>query len=251
MIDLHTHILPGIDDGAASSSVSFRQMEILLSQGVDTVVLTSHYYGRKRSPEQYLEARNEAFEKIKEGIPAGMKTVLGAEVHFTKQTAASNESLASLSIGDTRYILTELPFNSDWDKGLWNRLEDFISDTDRVPVIAHVERYEEARKKPACVSMFKDMGCLLQVNTSSFTDSETRNFVFALLKHGLIDCLGTDTHNTEDRAPDYAAAKAVIEGAGCEENFARIQETMRLVLDDRQVPRREFKPVKKFLGKYY
>lgn len=57
MIDLHTHILPGIDDGAADEGVSAEQLESLAAQGVDKVVFTSHYYGRKRSPRQFLEAR--------------------------------------------------------------------------------------------------------------------------------------------------------------------------------------------------
>ena len=118
MIDLHTHILPGIDDGAADEGVSAEQLESLAAQGVDKVVFTSHYYGRKRSPRQFLEARAAAFERIKGSVPRGTEACLGAEVHFSLQTAASNEALCSLAIGDTRYMLTELPFASDWNRGL-------------------------------------------------------------------------------------------------------------------------------------
>lgn len=251
MIDLHTHILPAIDDGAADETVSAAQLESLAAQGVDTAVSTSHYYGRKKSPEQFLELRAVAFEKIRGLVPSGMDVRLGAEVHFTKQTAASNESLCPLAIEGTRYILTELPFTSDWDKGLWRRLGEFISDTDYVPVIAHVERYDEVRKNPALLSELKDMGCLLQVNTSAFLNDGSKGFAFALLKHGLVDCLGTDTHNMEDRAPDYAAAKAAVEGAGFAEKFGRIQDNMRRILEDRPVKCERTKPVKRFFGRYY
>lgn len=150
MTDLHTHILPGIDDGAIDEGVSSEQMKSLLEQGVDKVVFTSHYYGRKRSPKQFLEARADAFGRIKDLIPEGMETYLGAEVHFAAEMAASDESICAMAIGDTRYILAELPFATDWNKGLWRRLEDFISSTDYIPVIAHVERYDEARKSPRC-----------------------------------------------------------------------------------------------------
>ena len=126
MTDLHTHILPGIDDGAIDEGVSSEQMKSLLEQGVDKVVFTSHYYGRKRSPKQFLEARADAFRRIKDLIPEGMETYLGAEVHFAAEMAASDESICSMAIGDTRYILAELPFTTAWNKGLWRRLEDFI-----------------------------------------------------------------------------------------------------------------------------
>ena len=123
MTDLHTHILPGIDDGAIDEGVSSEQMKSLLEQGVDKVVFTSHYYGRKRSPKQFLEARADAFGRIKDLIPEGMETYLGAEVHFAAEMAASDESICAMAIGDTRYILAELPFATDWNKGLYDRFE--------------------------------------------------------------------------------------------------------------------------------
>ena len=187
MIDLHTHILPGIDDGAEDEEVSAKLLDALVSQGVSKIVFTSHYYGRKRSPRQYLEARAAAFAQIKNLIPADVEIFLGAEVHFTKQMAAANDSLCSLAIGDTRYILLELPFNAPWDRGLWNRLGDFISDTDYIPVIAHVERYKEVWKKPVLLSVLKDMGCLLQVNTGAFLDGDSKKLALALLGHHLVD----------------------------------------------------------------
>lgn len=251
MIDLHTHILPGIDDGAADEGVSAEQLESLAAQGVDKVVFTSHYYGRKRSPRQFLEARAAAFEQIKGSVPRGTEACLGAEVHFSLQTAASNEALCSLAIGDTRYMLTELPFASDWNRGLWRRLEDFIADTDYVPVIAHVERYDEARKKPALLSELVEMGCLLQVNTRAFLEKSTKGMAFALLDHGLVHCLGTDTHNLDDRAPVYAEAKEAIEEAGFGDRFERIQENMAALLEDERIKAERAKPVRRFLTRYY
>lgn len=251
MTDLHTHILPGIDDGAIDEGVSSEQMKSLLEQGVDKVVFTSHYYGRKRSPKQFLEARADALCRIKDLIPEGMETYLGAEVHFAAEMAASDESICSMAIGNTRYILAELPFTTAWNKGLWRRLEDFISSTDYIPVIAHVERYDEARKKPALLSELVDMGCLLQVNTQAFLKKEDSAMAFALLEHGLVHCLGTDTHNMRERAPKYAAAKEAIEEAGFYDRFERIQENMLLLLEDKPIKTEKSKPVKKFFKLYY
>jgi protein-tyrosine phosphatase len=124
-------------------------------------------------------------------------------------------------------------------------------DTDCVPIIAHVERYPEVIRHPALLSELTDMGCLLQVNTSSFLDKSTKGFVFALLKHGWVHCLGTDTHNMAERAPDYAAAKKAIEEAGYGDRFEQIQETMQAVWDNRSVKIAQAKPVKKFFGIYH
>lgn len=74
---------------------------------------------------------------------------------------------------------------------------------------------------------------------------------FALLKHGLVDCLGTDTHNPGERAPDYAAAKQAIEREGYGAKFEEIQEKMHDILDDKLVRTGEGKPLKKFFGVYY
>lgn len=251
MTDLHTHILPGIDDGAADADISEKQLSALASQGVSAVAATSHYYGQTRSPRQFLELRAQAFDRIRCIIPAGMEIYLGAEVHFTGQLPVTNEKLCALSIGKTRYILVEFPFKSDWDRSLWSRLKDFISETDYVPVIAHVERYEEVRKNPAILSELKYLGCLLQVNTSAFSEASEKGLAFALLKHGLIDCLGTDTHNMEKRAPDYTVAAAAIKAAGAADRFERIQDNMRRILRDDFVSVEEAKPVKKIFGKYF
>lgn len=250
MIDLHTHILPGIDDGAANAEVSAAQLQSLKEQGVDKVVFTSHYYGRKRSPEQFLEARAEAFDKIRAAVPQGTEVYLGAEVHFTAQMAVSDEALCSMTIENTRYLLIELPFLTDWDSGLMRRIADFISETDRVPVVAHVERYSEVQKRPALLSELSGLGCLLQMNASAFLEKD-HSLAFSALRHGYVDCFGTDTHNMTDRAPRYAEAKAAIEKEGLSEEFARMQENMRLILRDESVSVHRGKPVKKFLGRYY
>ena len=250
MIDLHTHILPAIDDGAENKEVAAGQMQCLWEQGVHSVVVPPHYYGRKRSPIQFMEARAAAFDSIKDCIPEGMEVFLGAEVHFAAQMAASDESVCSMAIGDTRYLLIELPFTTAWDSALWNRLRDFIANTEYVPVVAHVERYSEVRRKPSLLAALSDLGCLLQMNTDAFTGEE-KGFAFSALRRGYVDCLGTDTHNMEERAPRYAEARAAIEEAGFSERFGRIQENMRLILEDKPVrPERE-KPVKKFFGRYY
>ncbi len=251
MIDIHTHILPGIDDGAKKGEQSKEMLLSELSQGVKTVVLTPHYYGRQRSPEQFLERRAKAFANLKEYLPDGLEMRLGAEIYFSGVNTAPHEELCKLCIQGTKYVLFEFPFNEKWTSALWERLAEFIRETDYTPIIAHVERYMETIKQPQLLRRLADMGCLMQVNTTAFLDRRSRSFAFALLKHGWVHCLGSDAHDTQYRACDYATAKAAIEKAGCYQAFETAQENMRRILSGERVYPQAGTRLKKFLGFYY
>lgn len=250
MIDLHTHILPHMDDGAKNSATALEMLDMEIAQGVDTVVFTSHYYGKNRSPEKFLETRKMMYEHIKDRIPANVQTRLAAEVHFTGINPIENDAMCSLAIEGTEYVLVEFPFTTAWTKSLLDKLSQFVYDTGYTPIIAHVERYREARKNPSIIRDLVNMGCLLQVNTGSFLQKEDKNFAFALLKHGLVHCLGTDAHDVENRVPDYIDAKKVLEEKGFATDFERIQENMRLILENEKIDIPECRPMKKILGFY-
>ena len=261
MIDLHTHILPHFDDGAKNTDMSAAMLKAEAGQGVDTVVLTSHYYGKKRSPSEYIEKRDELFEHIKPRIPTGMKVLLGAEVHFSGVNLADYEDLAKLSIQTldypereegtkpVRYILIEFPFTSVWTKSLLDKLYEFISETGCVPIIAHTERYPEILKKPALITELIQMGCLIQVNANSFLNKQERKLALAILKHGYMHCVGTDAHDMMQRPPDWSVQEFFYK-SGYTEQWRRSQEIMRKVITGQHVCVEAGKPIKKFMGIY-
>jgi protein-tyrosine phosphatase len=223
------------------------------AQGVDTVVLTPHFYGKRHNPAEFLLRRNASYQRLlarMQETQTQMNVRLGAEVHFTGINPIENDAMCSLAIEGTEYVLVEFPFTTVWTSSLTERISQFIYDTDYTPIIAHVERYREVQKKPSILSELVDMGCLLQVNTTSFLNKTEKKFAFALLKHGLVHCLGTDAHDAEYRAPDYAQAKQALEEAGYGADFERIHENMRLVLDNQRILPTEYRPLKKILGFY-
>ncbi|MBQ8320654.1 MAG: hypothetical protein IJX81_07245 [Clostridia bacterium] len=250
MIDFHTHALPGIDDGARDREMTKAMLEEAKRQGVKTVLLTSHYYGKRRSPASFLEKRVEAYEKLRSVAPEDMEFRLAAEVHFTGDSVVSYEDICRLRIEGTRYVLFEFSFTSAWLKNLPEKVADFIAETGYVPVIAHAERYTEFVKNPKLLFEFVSMGCLIQVNSDAFLEKGTKQMAFAMLRHGLVHCIGSDMHNVDDRPPNLAAAKAAFEEAGEKEAFERLQENMRLILADQPVPVHAT-PMKKILGKYF
>lgn len=249
MIDMHTHILPHIDDGAKDSTMSAFMLKKEVKEGVKTVVLTSHYYGRKHGPARFLERRASAFERIKDKIPEGLEVRLGAEVHFTGVNVAEHDELCKLAIDGTKYILIEFPFTEKWTYELLDRLAEFIGETGYTPIIAHVERYREVQKRLAYITELIEMGCLIQVNTSAFLDKKDKKLAYALLKNGMVHCIGTDTHDLESRAPNYAEAYEAVKKAGFEGEWSTIQENMQKILADEEVQVTPPKLLKKFFGK--
>ncbi len=250
MIDMHTHILPCIDDGAKDEEMAKQIVESVYTQGVRSVVFTPHYYG-KLSTNEFLQKREEAFCSIKESIPEDLKTYMGAEVHFAGANLFQFEALGKLRIENTRYILIELPFLEKWSQSLLAKLSDFMDETDCTPIIAHVGRYREVRKNPANVSELIKMGCLIQVNAVAFLEKRDKRFAFALLKKGLVHCLGSDAHDTQLRACRYEQAKTEIEKAGFGAQLEKIHENMIRILDNKMVRTPKIRTVKKFFGIYY
>ncbi len=249
MVDIHTHILPRMDDGAKDVETSVAMLNRAEEDGVRTLVLTPHYYG-KRSPSSFLEKRAEAFARLREAYGGGIELRLGAEVHFTGLNMPDFEELCSLAIEGTKYILIEFPFTSAWRKSLLESLSDFIYETGYVPIIAHAERYLEIRKRPAIVSELVQMGCLIQVNAQSFLDKRERGLALALLKHGFAHCFGSDAHDTENRVPNLAAVKTELQKLGYGEEWTRAQTIAEEVLRGGQVCVEPGKPIKKFFGNY-
>ena len=220
-----------------------------LAQGVDTVLCTPHYYG-KRSPEKFLSQRDGMYQRLRTRIPDGITVRLGAEVHFTGINVPDHEQLCKLAIDGTKYILLEFPFVEKWTNRLLPALADFVYDTGYTPVIAHVERYREVLKKPAIVSQLIDMGCLIQVNARAFLEKREKKFAFALLKHGFVHCIGSDAHDLERRTVDLLGAKKVVEAAGYINAWERAQSIMQMILRDEEVRVSLGEPIKKSFGGY-
>ena len=250
MIDIHTHILPGLDDGAQDSQISCAMLRAEVAQGIHTIVFTPHYYGRI-SPAQFIQKRQNALGQLQELLPEGITVRLGAEVYFTGVNVPDFDGLCSLAIEGTKYILIEFPFMLSWTSELLEKLSDFINDTGYTPIIAHVERYHEVMKNPALVTEFIQMGCLIQVNARAFFSKYERKFAFALLKHGLVHCIASDAHDIALRAPDMEQAKQAIEKAGYGNAWKQTQECMRSILADEKIICHATKKLKKLWGNYF
>ncbi len=205
MTDFHTHILPGIDDGAKDAEMALAMLQMEAEQGIDTVVLTPHFYADRESPEQFLKRREAAFQSLNELMPETdgpfPQLRLGAEVYCFPNMSQC-EALCDLRIQGTDCILLEPPF-TPWSDYLLLEMEqtgDFLGLT---PVVAHVDRYMRMFGDRHLIDRVLDRGMLVQFNTRAFTDPKFRKMAEKCLKKDKVAFFGSDCHNIDTRAPNW------------------------------------------------
>lgn len=207
MTDLHTHILPLMDDGARSLEESLAMLEMERSHGVDTVILTPHFYRQRETVEDFLQRRQQSLDML---LPAltedSPKLMVGAEVAWFS-SLAEEPQLHKLCIGDTKYILLELPY-ATWSKYLLDQVYQFANNSGLIPILAHVERYLPLQKREQ-VGALLDMGLPMQMSADAFANPFSRHKMLDMLKWGQW-YIGTDCHNIDKRKPNMdIAAKAL------------------------------------------
>lgn len=209
MIDFHSHILPGIDDGSRDVEMSLQMLSMLKAQGVSTVAATSHFYATERTPQHFLERRQEAFDKLNASLDEDAPEILlGAEVLYFPGICRM-EMLPELCLQGTDLLLLEMPFTS-WSDHMIREVREIARSGRFTLVLAHIERYYD--KQPTSVwDELLEEGVLMQSNASFFLPFATRRKALRLLKEGRIHLLGTDCHNVTSRPPRMAEARAMIE----------------------------------------
>lgn len=219
LVDVHSHILPGIDDGSPDVETSLKMIEALQSQGARAIVLTPHYYSDSISYEDFVARRDNALHLLEKSLPPGSpKLIPAAEVYITKYLL-NNSNLDALKIGNTNYALIEHPFSCDFSQEIYDRLLSLNYDYGIKPILAHIERYPAFMDDGDLLDSYIEMGCIAQVNISSFVDSSRslRKKLFKYLESGRIHLIGTDCHNLSSRKPDFeTGVNAIIKKCGAE-----------------------------------
>ena len=209
MIDLHTHILPGVDDGSPDAATSAQMLALLRQQGVDTLAATPHFYAWNDTPEAFLQRRQQGFERLQE---AGIDTshiLPGAEVAYFDGMSKS-QVLQQLQLGNTGLLLVEMPFRS-WNDRIIQEICQLPIQQNLQPVLAHVDRYSSKQQLPKYMDTLLSNGVLFQCNADAFLKGWGSRKFLKMLAMGQIHFLGSDCHNLTSRAPNLGAATAIIE----------------------------------------
>lgn len=224
-VDIHSHILPGVDDGARNMDESVGMLKIAYEQGIRTMYVTPHFDSGK---EKYKDTAllRERFKQLQEhatGIGEdGIELILGNELYYTQDTIEALESGKALTMGGTRYILVEFNFGIGY-KELYKGLQQLINAGYR-PILAHVERYYCLFRQFSEMKAIKELGVALQVNAGSLVARLSSEALFCrkAIKEGYIQFLGSDAHQLEWRPPVMKDAVAMIEKKTPEHYLERI-----------------------------
>ncbi len=232
MIDFHSHLLPGIDDGSQSTQESMAMLDREYAQGVRTVAATPHFYADTDNFNDFLQRRMAAFCKVEEACAARQAAVpqimLGAEVHFFSGIGKA-DMIPQLCIGETGVLLLELPFRQ-WDSGVLDEVEKLIELQHLTVLAAHLERYFQFQKDNAYIEELLEMPVFVQVNAGAFLRRNVRKHAFRLAGQRSDVVIGSDCHNLHSRPPNIEeAARAVRKKLG-DACLQQIEETGRRLL---------------------
>lgn len=215
MIDIHTHILPGLDDGARDMEDSLSMAALALKSGVHTLVATSHAntggFFKEYSIEEYLQ-RLEAFRKALDEVKLPLRVFSGMEIYMTREVPRMIREGRLLSLNQTGYFLTEFSFGieqEEMDEMLHDLMELGVT-----PVIAHPERYRCVQESESGIAKWKNRGCLLQVNRGSIFGrfgSGAKQCVDRLLDQHMVTCIASDAHKPYERTTYMADIKEYME----------------------------------------
>ncbi len=225
MVDMHCHILPGIDDGADHMDRTIKMLEIAESEGIEFIIATPHYkaFRRSASPETILKL-TERVQRISDEEGFAISIFPGNEIYYFEGVDRLLEKGHVLSLNQTNRALVEFS-PTDTFQYIRNGL-DSIANAGYVPVLAHVERYEALVRNSAYVEELRQMDTEIQINADSVTGRlghEVQRFLLHLLDEQLVDYVGTDAHNTDSRAPAfqncYQQLSRRLDGAYLEDIF--------------------------------
>lgn len=211
-IDMHSHILPNMDDGSHSDEESLEMLRIAYEEGTDIIFATPHNMpgkGRPSPPKVY--AAVERLQGLADDADIPIQILAGTEYYFREEVMDILERDQAIPFGNSEYVLVEFDPMAERNY-IRNSLRD-IRGTNYIPVLAHVERYLRAMEDMEFVAGLQKLGVLIQVNAASVTGDngwKAKQDVKKLLKQHLVDFIGTDAHNSARRAPHMARCADIL-----------------------------------------
>lgn len=242
MIDLHCHILPGIDDGAASAEIACAMAEHAWQSGVTAIVATPHCnlpgFRHNYRGEAYA-ARLDRLRELLQQRSIPIRLLPGAEVFADPENIRDLIAERRLiTLNHSRYLLVEFDFGTP--PQLLCRTLDAIRNRGLIPVIAHPERYAAVQDRPALAAQWFYQGYLLQLNKGSLLGLLGRRAMETgrgLLAHGLAHVIASDAHDDVRRTTGFRSLLPVLE-ALCPPEYQALllHDNARHILRDEPVP---------------
>lgn len=221
MIDLHSHLLPLVDDGARSLDEALALARVAVEDGIGTMVLTPHVFpGRWDNTYESLLPHFVAFRRMLEQAGIPLKVMLGGETRMSPEglalLATARVPLIGRHLGRA-VVLLEMP-DGLVPPGI-DSVAAFLEARGATAMIAHPERNRAVMRDPSLLEPMLRHGWLMQVTAGALTGdfgAPARHCAFELLRRGWIHVIASDAHNLRNRPPRMRAAREVIAGVAGE-----------------------------------
>ena len=216
-VDIHCHILPGVDDGSQTPEETKAMLQKAWDEGIQIMVATPHYHKQRgKNDIELIKKLLLLTRKLAKEVHPKMQICLGMEIYYGEDVPELLKEGRVVSIRKSRYILVEFSPGDEFQYIL-NAVRK-LQMSGHTVIIAHIERYNCLRKDISNVEYLREMGAYLQVNTGSITGSYGRSvkkFLREVLKAHLVQLVGTDAHGSERRTPKMQEAyKEVVKRCG-------------------------------------
>ena len=202
LFDLHTHILPCVDDGAKDLETALEMIRFAAENHTRAIVLTPHVIAEEREDFlRQIERHRRGFDQISEAAKElGVAIYLGGEVRISPFLYENIFHLPLPTLNKSHYVLTEFPpyFPAPAYKQV---LYDFL-DAGYIPIIAHPERYDAVQRDPALLEEWVKLGCHLQITAGSVMGDfgrQIRSLSEQLIKNDLVCLVASDAHDPKYR----------------------------------------------------
>jgi len=222
-IDVHAHILPGVDDGSGSMEETIRMLQIANKQQIRIIIATPHYaVGAKNLPAEELVTIKDRVQVEAVKINKDMQILLGNELFYSDSILEALKSGKALTLAGSRYALVEFSTRDSYDtmyKGLGNLIRAGYA-----PIIAHIERYHCFEKKEYLISDLIELGCYIQMNSDSLcggifnTEAKSNR---KLVSEGLVHFIGSDCHDDKIRVPNMISTVEILQKK-CDEGLVNM-----------------------------
>jgi len=233
--DIHAHILPGVDDGAADMKQTIRMFQMAASEQITAIIATPHYIcGRENPNPEYLVELKCQVQEAALSINKDLRIFLGNEIYYSESVVGDLRQGKALTLADSRYVLVE------FSKGeRFNAIYQGIRELTRhgyIPILAHAERYMCLHGKTDLIDELVKAGCYIQVNVGSIMGgimNMNAAFVRKLINRGLVHFIGSDSHNDGIRAPVMkTAVKHMLKRCNRENAWRILHENPQKILEN-------------------
>lgn len=240
MIDIHTHILPGIDDGARDLGDTLDMAQIAVNSGVTAMIATPHCH-LPRGYENYADEHYwSTFALARDAITQSeipLRLYPGMEVYAVPELPELLEQGKLMTLNDSRYLLMEFSF--DEEAMYADQMLQKMQAAGVTPVIAHIERYGFVQESPELAETWKRRGYVVQCNKGSFQGRfgrEEQRLAYQLLDSGLVDVIASDTHRPYRRTPNLWDAYELLSAEYPEEYLQTLfYENPQRILEDEPI----------------